>query len=1074
MVRLAERHDGVVFVADDLAAWLVGLLADTGRKKLAGLLRGTEQERALRAAGAVAVQLTAGELCSGDAEQAEHLALIISQVFGVPVPTVPLAGNATVLEALQTGIAKQLAVLDDASMTGTDRSSAEVLGMAGAVVAQKLTGHLVREIVVRGSQGGPLFPLASQLNDDVTHLQGERIEAALDQLAGEVREALARLDTTGAVAAVLVGQQPGDRATGGPGPEKSAVLRRLKIPSPPLQFQDRGERDLIERLLRTGVERVAAYGLPGVGKTALAAKVAERVRNGQVPLDGGLQGVLWAQFGPAPDAVSVLRRWCQDLGVAVPAVTGDPNEQVGQLRDLLRPALADCSLLLVLDDVGAFEADLAAAEQCFIDVDGNETSCRYLVTTISRQAALHFAVDIDNVVHVDQLDDEHAGKLLERYADRMITLAALSENDRMRLLQLGGGLPLSLMVLGRLLGDGRGDGDTLRQLLDRLYDAEQQLRAEVARGGEDRPPIETILLARWNALPGEVQKALQAAAVFRAKPYVFPEAAWAAVLATRRTASPDVAETIGEEAAQRQGPAEASDSAAGLELTDEPAARQACEEVPGIRRELIRIGLLEQPGPGEQRFTLHYLIAAFLRTSTGIDPDGLKTLHSDAARFYRGWLDGFQESRPGSSFQGAFRFENWRWLDAMADLCYHLRETGDEERALLLLTTLFFDVFGWAAWYVPDPACEELLRLWNLTPLGSEAAECLQQLRRFMTAYPVIDLERAPPDDPGALPGDYDKTGRGDFSAVEAAVVAIRKRFLDGPASQDPSAQADLQRLRMNTADFLGESYRYRGQLDQAASCYDEELTLTIELGQDDEWAIPYVRAEAAQVQIARGDIEDALATCRQAAAEAVGELLPEGLDHEDIDHEAFASIWRVAADGHWIAGRHAEAWRSHAWACFHACAAQLWPCYTVQHEGQARKEFGVSDYTVTFYKEQLARVLDRLGELWASHRREEARDGIRRIRATLRDAQDPGGQDPAGEGPDGLAKVRPEAVWEECRMVAWKDTTLPEPLVPWERLPDDRQRDNQRQVATGLAQELKAIWASSRWALEQGPGGPS
>lgn len=33
-VWLAERHAGMVFVADDLAAWLIGLLADAGRKKL--------------------------------------------------------------------------------------------------------------------------------------------------------------------------------------------------------------------------------------------------------------------------------------------------------------------------------------------------------------------------------------------------------------------------------------------------------------------------------------------------------------------------------------------------------------------------------------------------------------------------------------------------------------------------------------------------------------------------------------------------------------------------------------------------------------------------------------------------------------------------------------------------------------------------------------------------------------------------------------------------------------------------------------------------------------------------------
>ena len=46
------------------------------------------------------------------------MALVISQVFSEPVPDAPLAGQETVLEALQAGIAGQLAVLDDASLTG--------------------------------------------------------------------------------------------------------------------------------------------------------------------------------------------------------------------------------------------------------------------------------------------------------------------------------------------------------------------------------------------------------------------------------------------------------------------------------------------------------------------------------------------------------------------------------------------------------------------------------------------------------------------------------------------------------------------------------------------------------------------------------------------------------------------------------------------------------------------------------------------------------------------------------------------------------------------------------------------
>jgi hypothetical protein len=161
---ITGRHAGVVFVADDLGGWLIGLLADAGRKKLTTLVLGSEQERALRSAATAAVQQTVAELRPGDDERAEQLALVVSEVFGEPVPGEPLAGQATMLQALQAGIAGQLAVLDDASLTGTGQSSADVLGVAGAAVAQKLTTHLLREVVSRGSRGGPLAPLANQLD----------------------------------------------------------------------------------------------------------------------------------------------------------------------------------------------------------------------------------------------------------------------------------------------------------------------------------------------------------------------------------------------------------------------------------------------------------------------------------------------------------------------------------------------------------------------------------------------------------------------------------------------------------------------------------------------------------------------------------------------------------------------------------------------------------------------------------------------------------------------------------------------------------------------------------------------
>ena len=185
----------MVFVADALGGWLVGQLADAGRKKLTELVLGSEQERALRRAADAAVWATAEEMSPSGGEQAGQVAMVISEVFRDPAPDAPLAGPVMLLEGLQAGIAGQLAVLDDAGLTGTGQSSADVLGVPGTVLADRLTGHLVREIIVRGSGGGPLAPLADQFNHELTRLQGQRIEGMLARLADEVRDALARPDS---------------------------------------------------------------------------------------------------------------------------------------------------------------------------------------------------------------------------------------------------------------------------------------------------------------------------------------------------------------------------------------------------------------------------------------------------------------------------------------------------------------------------------------------------------------------------------------------------------------------------------------------------------------------------------------------------------------------------------------------------------------------------------------------------------------------------------------------------------------------------------------------------------------
>ena len=120
--------------------------------------------------------------------------MVISEVFRTPMPDVSLGKRGTLLEGLQEGIATQLAVLDDAALTGIGQSSADVLGVPGTTLAARLTGHLVREIMFRGSRGGPLKPLADQINFDAAYLNDRRAAGVLDRVHAGVLAILDRLD----------------------------------------------------------------------------------------------------------------------------------------------------------------------------------------------------------------------------------------------------------------------------------------------------------------------------------------------------------------------------------------------------------------------------------------------------------------------------------------------------------------------------------------------------------------------------------------------------------------------------------------------------------------------------------------------------------------------------------------------------------------------------------------------------------------------------------------------------------------------------------------------------------------
>lgn len=166
----------VAFVVDDLGAWLVGLLADAGRRKLVAVVLGDEQRRALHQACRAALTATAADLWRAMPRKRMSSRWSRARSSGHPRRSPP-GEHDTVLEDLRAGIAAQLAVLDYAGATTEPGwSSADALGISAAEVAETLASRLVREISWRGAPGGPLEPLADQLGHDRSYLLRLRLD----------------------------------------------------------------------------------------------------------------------------------------------------------------------------------------------------------------------------------------------------------------------------------------------------------------------------------------------------------------------------------------------------------------------------------------------------------------------------------------------------------------------------------------------------------------------------------------------------------------------------------------------------------------------------------------------------------------------------------------------------------------------------------------------------------------------------------------------------------------------------------------------------------------------------------
>ena len=296
-------------------------------------------------------------------------------------------------------------------------------------------------------------------------------------------------------------------------------------------------------------------GLPGVGKTTLAAELA----HDHEILARFPDGVLWAGLGPTPDLLSVLAGWGTMVAIGL--------NQMLWLTDVdawvkaLRRQFAMRRMLLIVDDAWSIEEALA------FKVGG--PGCAHVLTTRFPLLARQFLED--GVIPVHELCEDAGQALLVRLAPQ---LSAQAPDAARQLVHLAGGLPLAITLMGKYLHAEAYSQQPRRvhAACQRMLQTPDRLHVEMPCAAAERPlglpagtPLSLAAAIQMSTqrLDDASLEALQALSIFPPKPNSFCEAAALAVGAT----------------------------------------------TPNILDRLTDAGLLETCGP--ERYTLHHTIADF-------------------------------------------------------------------------------------------------------------------------------------------------------------------------------------------------------------------------------------------------------------------------------------------------------------------------------------------------------------------------------------------------------------------------------------------------------------------------------
>ncbi|TXS44200.1 AfsR family transcriptional regulator [Streptomyces sp. uw30] len=289
-------------------------------------------------------------------------------------------------------------------------------------------------------------------------------------------------------------------------PQTPTGLRPQQLPPAPGDFVGRERlRERLRLALRPSGEAVAISvlsGIGGVGKTALALRVAHGIR-GDYP-DGQLYVDLRGDGGQPADPADVLVDFLLALGMPAAAIPATPTARAGAYRTLT----ADRRILVLLDNA----SDTAQVTPLLPGTPGNAA----LITTRHRSlvppGATRFEVPVP--------DQQEAVAMLGRFTGDA-EIAAAPELAR-ELVSACGQLPLALRIIGARAAarPGRGLGAQLLRLR-----AEEHQLDELRAGGLS---VEATFQVGYRALAPVQARAMRLCALLDAAD--FPVAVAAVLL----------------------------------------------------------------------------------------------------------------------------------------------------------------------------------------------------------------------------------------------------------------------------------------------------------------------------------------------------------------------------------------------------------------------------------------------------------------------------------------------------------------------------------------------------------------